>query len=294
MPPTAARRLFLGVDGGGTKTRARVRDETGRSLGEAAAGPGNQHLGEGAWAEVMRAAREALAAAGIGEADFGRVHAGFGLAGTQPRADHDAAVRRPHPFASLAIDTDAYAAYLGAWGGADGAILILGTGSCGLAVVNGRRTTIGGWGHAIGDDASGMAIGRLAVRRSLWVLEGMAERTALADEILRAFAESAENAAAWAATARPADYATFAPSVFDHAGRGDPMARDIVAGAARDATMLIDRLIALRAPKVAMVGGVFPRLLPWLPERVRPSLVAPAADAMDGAILMAGGVVPRV
>jgi hypothetical protein len=71
--------------------------------------------------------------------------------------------------------------------------------------------------------------------------------------------------------------------------------------------MLIDRLIALLvgpkpghrpisgpgAAKVAMVGGVFPRLLPWLPERVRPFLVEPAADAMDGAILMAGGVVAR-
>jgi glucosamine kinase len=290
----AAARLYLGVDGGGTRTRARVRDETGLIRGEAEAGPGNLHLGDGAWAEVMRAAREALAAAGVGERGFDRVHAGFGLAGTQPRADHDAAVRRPHPFASLAIDTDAWAAYLGAWGGADGAILILGTGSCGLAVVNGRRVTIGGWGHEIGDDASGMAIGRRAIRRSLWALEGMAARTPLADEILAAFADDAEKAAAWAATAKPADHAGFARTVFDHADRGDRMAREIAIEAARDAAMLIDRLLALGAPKVAMVGGVFPRLLPWLPERVGRYLVVPAADAMDGAILMAKSAVARV
>ena len=36
-----------------------------------------------------------------------------------------------------------------------------------------------------------------------------------------------------------------------------------------------------------MIGGVFPPLLRWLPDRVRPLLVEPAADAMDGAILMA-------
>ena len=286
MPGAA--RLFLGVDGGGTRTRARVRDEAGENLGEAEAGPGNFHLGEPAWAEVMRASRAALARAGIVERDFGRVHAGFGLAGVQPAADRAAALTRPHPFASLAIDTDAYAAYLGAWGGgADGAILILGTGSCGLAMRNGRRITIGGWGHEVGDDASGMAIGRLAVRRSLWALEGMAPRTPFAAAVLAAFGDNAENAVAWAATAKPADYARFARTLFDHADGGDALASDIAIDAAKDATMLIDRLLELAAPRVAMVGGVFPRLRRWLPDRVRAHLIEPAADAMDGAIVMA-------
>jgi hypothetical protein len=36
-----------------------------------------------------------------------------------------------------------------------------------------------------------------------------------------------------------------------------------------------------------MVGGIFPLMLPWLPSRLRPHLVQPAADAADGAILMA-------
>jgi len=35
--------------------------------------------------------------------------------------------------------------------GRDGAILIVGTGSAGLAVVGGRRITVGGWGAEIGD-----------------------------------------------------------------------------------------------------------------------------------------------
>ena len=80
----------------------------------------------------------------------------------------------PHPFASMVVDTDAYASWLGAFGGRDGAILILGTGAAGLAVVEGRRTNVGGWGAEIADDGSGMAIGRTALRRSLWALEGMA------------------------------------------------------------------------------------------------------------------------
>ncbi len=280
-------RLFLGVDGGGTRTRARVRDAAGRNLGESEAGPGNFHLGEAGWREVMRAASDALARAGCTEGDYQRVHAGFGLAGTQPAADRAAALAKPHPFATLAIDTDAWAAYLGAWNGADGAILILGTGSCGLGRAKGQRFRIGGWGHDVGDDGSGMAMGRAALHRSLLALEGMAPLTPLAAAILAEFGRDPEKAVAFAAKAIPADYARFAPAVFDHAADGDVLACGIVDETVRGAVTYIDRLLELGAPRIAMVGGVFPRLLPWLPERVRPCLVAAAADAMDGAILMA-------
>ncbi len=280
-------RLFLGVDAGGTRTRARIRDEKGFLLGEGEAGPGNARLGEASCLEVMNAVRAATAAAGLVEADLARIHAGFGLAGTQQKADRDAVLARPHPFASLSLDTDAYAAYLGAFGGRDGAILILGTGSCGLAVVGGKRTTVGGWGAEIADDGSGTAIGRMAVRRVLWALEGMAPLTPLADDVLAFFDRNPENAVAWAATATPTDYAQFAPRAFARAEEGDALAMGIVQEAASGATMYVDRLIALGAPEIAMIGGVFPRLHQWLPARVHPRLVPPEADAMDGAILMA-------
>lgn len=282
-----AGRFFLGVDAGGTHTRARVRDEAGRALGEGMAGPGNARLGDPAYAEVMKACREALAAASVPESAFGRVHAGFGLAGTQQKADREAVLARPHPFASLAVDTDAYAAFLGAFAGRDGAILILGTGSCGLGVIGGKRVTVEGWGAEIADDGSGYAIGRLAVRRSLRALEEMAPMTPLAVEVLAMFDRSPEAVVAWATKAVPGDYAKFAPIVFAHAERGDPLARAIVTETAADATMLIDRLVALGAQRIAMIGGLFPPLLPWLPRRVHPLLVQPEADAMDGAILMA-------
>ncbi len=51
--------------------------------------------------------------------------------------------------------------------------------------------------------------------------------------------------------------------------------------------MIIRRLLELGAPKVAMIGGIFPHLFPWLPEDVKPYLIEPQGDAMDGAILMA-------
>jgi glucosamine kinase len=280
-------RLFLGVDGGGSQSRARLRDEAGALLGEAAAGPGNARLGDTAYREIMKACRGAAAAAGLAEADLAEVHAGFGLAGTQQDPDRDAIRARPWPFASLLIDTDAYASYLGAFAGDDGAILILGTGAGGLAVVGGKRINVGGWGADIADDGSGMAIGRLAIRKSLWALEGMAPLTPLADDILGEFDRQPANAVIWAGKATPGDFARFAPRVFAYAGRGDALAVDILQRTAADATMLIDRLIALGAPAVAMIGGIFPHLCPWLSTETQAHLIKPAADAMDGAIRMA-------
>jgi glucosamine kinase len=280
-------RLFIGVDGGGSKTRARLRDEAGNLLGEAVAGAGNARLGDAAFVEILKACRGAVAAAGLGEADLERIHAGFGLAGTQQDPDRQSVLDRPNPFASLVVDTDAYASYLGAFRGEDGAILILGTGAGGLAMVKGRRLNVVGWGADIADDGSGMAIGRLAIRRSLWALEGMAPLTPLADEILDEFNRKAADAVMWAGTAIPGDYARFAPRVFDHAAKGDALAIWVLHDCAADAAMIIRRLLELGAPKVAMIGGVFPPLFQWLPDDVKPHLIEPQGDAMDGAILMA-------
>ncbi len=282
-----AGRLFLGIDGGGSKTRARIRDEAGVLLGEGTAGPGNARLGDLAFIEIIKASRAALATAGLEESDLTRVRAGFGLAGTQQDPDRDAIRDRPYPFATPVVDTDAYTSYLGAFRGEDGAILILGTGSGGLAVVKGKRLNVGGWGADIADEGSGLSIGRLAIRKSLWALEGMAPLTPLADDILDEFDRKPPNAVIWAGKAIPGDFARFAPRVFDYANKGDVLAIGILEETAAGATMLINRLLELGAPSVAMIGGVFPHLYPWLAKDVQAHLIEPAGDALDGAILMA-------
>ena len=279
--------LFIGVDGGGSRCRARLRDASGQLLGEGAGGPANARLRETAFNGVMTACRQALETAGLGEADFVRVHVGLGLAGTQQDVDLRAVYDWPHPFASMVADTDAYAAWLGAFGGRDGAILILGTGAAGLAVVDGRRTNVGGWGAEIADDGSGMAIGRTALRRSLWALEGMAPMTPLAEDILSVFDRDPQKMVIWAGTATPGDFGSFAPRVFSHADNRDALAVAILLEAAGDAARMINRLLDLGAPAIAMIGGIFPHLYAWLPPVLLPSLVEPEADATDGAILMA-------
>jgi glucosamine kinase len=286
--------LFLGVDGGGTHCRAVLVDSAGRVLGTGAGGPANIRLREAALAEIMKACGQAFASAGLGEGDRARTHAGFGLAGAAQEIDRSWLLAQPHAFSSLTVDNDAYAAWFGAFGGADGAILIVGTGSCGLAVIGGRRINVGGWGADIGDDGSGMAIGRMAIRRALWAMEGMAPMTPLAEEVLAFFKGNPESVVQWARDAEPADYGRFAPSVFAHAERGDGLAVPIVETTAVDISRLVSRLVEVGADKVAMIGGIWPGIMRWLPATIRSHLIEPAGDGAHGGVLMARRASARV
>ncbi len=280
--------LYVGIDGGGTSCRARICDAGGALLGEGVGGPANVRLDSKlVMQSILTASREAARNAGLGDADLRRAHAGFGLAGAALKSADAKLLAEPHPFRSVAIETDAYTAWLGAHGGAEGAILILGTGSCGLAVVDGRQFYVSGYGAEVSDEASGQRLGREAVRRALWAYDGRAEMTPLAAAILAGFNDSAEKIIAFATTARPADYGRFVPTVFEHAERLDPLGLALVSEAAGDAIRIIARLIDAGAPSVCLIGGLAEPLAAWFPAPIRARLSKPKGDALDGAILMA-------
>jgi glucosamine kinase len=280
--------LFLGIDGGGTHCRARIRDAAGTLVGEGAGGPANVRLDPAlVMKSILTASRAAARDAGLAEFDLARAHAGFGLAGAALKSACDRLLAEPSPFASIVIETDAYAAWLGAHGGEDGAILILGTGSCGLAIVNGKQFDVSGWGAEVGDEASGQRIGREAIRRALWAHDGRAAMAPLARAILDHFGGSAEAIVAFATTARPADYGRFVPLVQEHAERLDPMALAVMSEEAVEAARMIVRLIEVGAPSVCLIGGLAEPLSGWLPPPVRARLAPARGDALGGAILMA-------
>ncbi len=282
------------MDGGGTQCRARLCDASGRVLGEGAGGPANVRLGGArAMHSVLTASREAAKAAGLSESDLARVHAGMGLAGAALTEARHAFLAEPHPFASVAVETDAHAAWLGAFGGEDGAILILGTGSCGFAMVGGRQLDVGGWGAEVSDEASGNWIGREAVRRALWAYDGRAEKTRLADAILMRLGGSGEAVVAFATKAKPADYAVLAPLVLTEAKAGDPLALALVNEAAGDAARIVARLLELGAPSVCLIGGLAVPLSAWLPSGIRAHISEPLGDALDGALLLARRGLPK-
>ncbi|MBP2340443.1 N-acetylglucosamine kinase-like BadF-type ATPase [Saccharothrix coeruleofusca] len=281
--------LVVGLDAGGTSTRALVLDLTGRAVGVGRAGGGNpnSHPPERAAAHVGQALREALA--GL---DAGGVRAGvLGMAGssklTDPlvaelyeRAWSDAGLRCP-----LRVVTDCEAAFATASASPDGTALVAGTGSI-AARIEGRRLvrTAGGYGWLLGDEGSAFWLGREAVRAALRALEA-GELDGLAEAVL-ALAGVAPGPAAWkrlitAVNAEPPIHlARFAPLVTAHAA--EPVAGGIVRRAAR---VLADLAMAARTPAettpIVLVGSLVGA--PSLGERLRAEL----AVRTDGPVLVA-------
>ncbi len=217
----------------------------------------------------------------------GRASVFMGLAGAIDEGRQKALIAEPNPFSQVRMDTDAYIAWAGAHGGRDGGIVILGTGSAGLAIVKGKRFNVGGWGNVISDDGSGNDIGQQAVRRALWALDGMAAMTPLAEVILDRFDRDQNTVVTWADQARPTDFAQFAPLVLEHATRGDALGKAVMEHAAAGAARIAQRLLDVGAPSVALLGGLAAPLTPWLPPAIQARLVPPEADALEGAILLA-------
>ena len=280
--------LFVGVDGGGTGCRARIEDADGCPLGTGIAGTAALRLGvDRALVEVEKACRGALAEAGLGTDALGSMHAAVGLAGVGRKGVHEQLTARPHPFRSIAYAHDATIACIGAHGGRDGGIVIVGTGSVGFAVVGEREIRIGGYGFPISDEGSGADLGLHAIRLALRAHDERAVGTSLTRDVLMRFHNDPFEAVAWMDRATATEYATFAPLVMRHADAGDPIARRIVRDAAEQIDELVRRLLECGAARVALLGGLASSVQPWLAPDVQRRLVAVEGDAVDGALRLA-------
>jgi glucosamine kinase len=280
--------LYLGIDGGGSRCRARIDDQYGTALGEGGSGPAATRLGvDEAWRSIMRACTAATEQAGLGPADFGRTHAGVGLAGLGRRGAAAALKEIAHPFASVRFISDGLAACLGAHGGADGAIVVAGTGSIGVGLIGGRELRFGGYGFPISDEGSGADIGLQAIRRTLHAADQRGETSPLLDEVLAAFDHDSNQAVAWSERATATDYAAFAPMVLRHATQGDPVGRRIVERAADAIGDLLDVFLRLGIDRLSLVGGLSKAIAAWLTADLRGRLTPPAGDAVAGALLVA-------
>jgi glucosamine kinase len=287
----AGREFLLGVDGGGTHCRARLAEFSGEIIGEGIAGPANIRRGlTESIAAVLGAARQCLAAAGLDEAAFGQTTACLALAGASEPADLAAAQREKLPFGRTRIATDAEAACIGAHGGRDGGVVIIGTGSIGWAIHGGRHYRVGGWGLPISDEGSGAWLGLEAVRQALWAYDGHAAWGELTTRLMEEFHGDPHAVVRWAGRASPADYGRFAPLVIEAAQRGSPAARELLRTAAGHIEALARRLLAWEIPRLALVGGLASAIEPYLAEDIHRRLGTPEGDGLSGALRMAAAL----
>jgi N-acetylglucosamine kinase-like BadF-type ATPase len=261
--------LFMGVDGGGTKTHAVIVDEKGSVLGEGYAGASNPlRVGiQPAAASIREAADRACDAAHTSCAEI--VAAEVGLAGARRediRASVSRALVQSLGIPRIEVVTDAAIALFGATGGDPGIVVIAGTGSicCGL---NKRkvRACMGGWGPVAGDEGSGLWIARRALQRVAHATDGRGEETGLvraACDYFRVAKPYDLLLALYAPSMTNSRIAGFSRHVVEEAKGGDRVARSIIKTAGSElgemAAALIRRLQMQREQfSLATVGGVF-------------------------------------
>ncbi|MCX5497187.1 N-acetylglucosamine kinase [Kaistia dalseonensis] len=286
--------ILVGVDGGGTRCRARARQLDGTLIGECVTGTANLLAGvETALSNIVAAVTGALEAGGLGAADLNRCLVGMGLAGANIPELADRFLASSLPFRRTALEMDGWIACRGAHPGGNGAIAILGTGTAYVANIGGRFITIGGWGFHVGDQASGAWLGHQALRQSLLAFDGIIAATPLSDAILAHFDNKPDAMVAFGKTALPRDYGEFAPLVLDRADAGDPIATAIVDEAVGDIEASLRRLASLGADRISLFGGLAPRYAPRLSPAISAMIVPPASDALEGALQLAATLLPK-
>ncbi|MGX7651860.1 MULTISPECIES: N-acetylglucosamine kinase [Shewanella] len=278
--------LFIGVDGGGSKCRATIYCADGTVLGTGVAGRANPLHGLAQTFESIQAStRLALLDAGMNESDSYLLVAGLGLAGVNvPRLYRDV-TNWQHPFAAMYVTTDLHTACIGAHGGANGAVIITGTGSCGYAHVGDTSLSIGGYGFALGDKGSGAWLGLKAAEHVLLALDGFAVPTRLTDMLLNEFGVTdalgiVENLAGKSSSC----YAALARSVLDCANEGDAVATAIVQEGADYISDMARKLFSLNPVRFSMIGGLAEPLQAWLGAdvvaKISETLAPPELGAM--------------
>lgn len=254
--------LYLGVEGGGTRTTAWVCDERGRVRGRATAGAANPvKVGlAAAKREILAAADRALAAAGGRNLEA----VCLGLAGADRAEISNPLLRWLHkrlPASFHLVTTDAAIALEAARGRLPCIVLIAGTGSIACARdADGNVVRAGGWGSAFGDAGSGFDLGRQAVRAALRALDGCGAPTRLLKTLPRALGLDDVREIVGLQLA-PADIAALAPVVIRSARARDTVAHEILddaGGELANLTLALIRRLGLEDRPVSVVcaGGL--------------------------------------
>jgi len=282
---------FIGIDGGGTKCKARLEDEQGNLLAEAFSGPANAAADlDGTLDSIVDVTAKVIAASGIANLTPQNIQAGIGLAGLNVPEVMTAFKAKPLPFAYTNVTTDLYIACLGAHQINDGAIVIIGTGSSGVAIKNGKQFELGGHGFAVGDKGSGAWLGKMAITHCLEVLDGIKNQDKFTDEVMSFFnCSSAHQLLTLALGAKPSFYAKLAPLVFSLANENEPYAKVLIDDAADYINKLSKQLFAMNPARFSLVGGLTQLISPYLDSQVKSMIETPLGTPDQGAVLLARG-----
>jgi N-acetylglucosamine kinase-like BadF-type ATPase len=255
--------FFLGIDGGGTKTRCIVGDEKSHLGTGSSASCRVQKVGEASARDSLSAAiHQACVQADVSPRQIASTCAGITGAA---RAEICGVMR--NLIASLIVGEidvvgDTEIAFEDAFGAGSGVIVIAGTG----AIVygrdgNGESARASGWGPAVSDEGSGYWIGTEAVRSALRARDG-GESSGLLNDLMGGLGANGFDDFIVRVNATPTpDFSILFPVVTASAENGDLLATELLRRAgkelAKSAGVVIDRLFPAHSCPVATHGGVF-------------------------------------
>ena len=286
---TQHEQLFIGVDGGGTKCKARLESSSGALLAEAVTGPANPATDFAlAVDSILQACQQVVQQAGYTDTALAHSHVVMGLAGVNVPRVQSQMQHWSHPFASLTVTTDLHIACLGAHAGRDGAILITGTGTAAFSTLDSEQFLFSAQGFPLGDRSSGAWFGWQAVCATLDSLDGLIEETELTKTICRTLGvRSNTDLISCCMNYKATDYAQLAPLVLRFQQLGDPVALDITSRGLDYIQALLQRLLKTAAPRIAMIGGLAPFLADLLPTDLQQQLSPVLGPPEVGAVALA-------
>jgi glucosamine kinase len=308
--------IYLGIDGGGTHTRAVLVSEHGRLLGQGKAGPSNYHnVGLDRSVEhIMAATSAAVLTAGLTGHPVSSAF--LGCAGIKSALDktrltlacETAGVAPP---GEITVANDLLNALTGGLAGRPGIALIAGTGSHSLGRnAEGRTASCGGWGWLLDDVGGGFGLTLSALRAVARAVDGRSPKTRLLPAVL-AFLQIAEPeellARLYVDSWTPGELAEFAPVIKRLAAEGDAVANRILREGAKGLAGLVQSVANTLSfevpPEVVVLGGCALSGTPYQPmieESIRQAcprarIVDPEHSPVHGAAwnaLRAGGIDP--
>ncbi len=298
--------FFLGVDGGGTRTRVALVDGAGRERARAEGPPTLiDPANPSKTIDVITHLCREVVSKGGADLPVAGLWAGIAGAGTEPtRSVVETALREAGLSSRTSVGADAEATFYDAFPSGPGILLLSGTGSIALGRgADGSSIRVGGWGVNLGDEGSGYRIGMGALRALVRGEDGRGVSTDLRDPVLKVLglAEPAD-LIKWIASAQKADVASLVPLISEVAEAGDQAATTVIERAVDELVehvrTLVRRLEPWPAtPEVALAGGLLKEGRPLRVRVVRAIEVLPcrprdrAPDGATGACSLAMGLV---
>jgi len=262
---------YLGVDGGGSKTRFLLIDETGRVLATHIEGSSYYlEIGlEALQTLLTRGIRQTLERGQISPAQVTYAFLGLPAHGEDrevlPLLDAAPATALAH--GRYRCGNDMVCGWAGALAGGDGINIVAGTGSIAYGEFAGRAARAGGWGELFGDEGSGYWLAREGLRLFSRMSDGRAARGALYESVRRHFALTDDLDLCAAIYGKPAAqrsrFAQFSKLVSEAADAGDQAAGSLFTDAARELADMVHAVrVRLQVPEGTVVavsysGGLF-------------------------------------